>query len=139
MLLTLSLVFVPSSTALVKQVSSLLDKSLNIGGEPEQFAIDRLKCLVCYALRVITNHYMCHIPSVLPTWIAIALLFLSLLALYCSLRRLSLSSLFLTLSILTWQCNEQYFLCCKSSVAWLTVQTIFGESVMFSVNPPWHG
>jgi len=24
-------------------------------------------------------------------------------------------------------------------VAWLTVQTIFGEPVIFAVNPPWHG
>ena len=28
---------------------------------------------------------------------------------------------------------------CISSVAWLTVQTIFGGSVIFTVNPPWHG
>ena len=28
---------------------------------------------------------------------------------------------------------------CKSSVAWLTVQTIFGEPVIFAVNPPWRG
>ena len=53
---------------------------------------------------------------------------LSLLALHCSLCRLNLSFLSVTLSILTWQCNEQYLekssiLCCKSSMAWLTAQS----------------
>ena len=24
-------------------------------------------------------------------------------------------------------------------MAWLTIQTIFGESVIFTVNPLWHG
>ena len=40
--------------------------------------------------------------------------------------------------------NKQYLekysiLCCRSSMAWLTIQTIFGESVIFTVNPLWHG
>ena len=28
---------------------------------------------------------------------------------------------------------------CKSFMAWLTVQTILGELVIFAVNSPWHG
>ena len=68
-----------------------------------------------------------------------------LLCNYSSLCRLNLSSLSLPLSVLTSQCNKQYLkkysiLCRSSSVAWLTtaVQTIFGESVIFAVNPPWY-
>ena len=28
---------------------------------------------------------------------------------------------------------------CKISVAWLTVQTLFGQPVIFAVNPLWDG
>ena len=40
--------------------------------------------------------------------------------------------------------NKQYLekssiLCCKSPMAWLTVLTIFRETVIFTVNPLWHG
>ena len=47
-------------------------------------------------------------------------------------------------SLFPFSRNEQYLekaniLCCKSSMAWLTIQTIFGESVIFNVNPSCHG
>ena len=83
-----------------------------------------------------------HVLATHIVLLIIVLLFLSLFMLdnYCSLCRLSLSSL----SILTWQYNKQYLkksssiLCCKSSMAWLTIWTIFGQPVIFTVNPPWH-
>ena len=88
--------------------------------------------------------YIYHIPTVLPTWYALALLFLSHLALYCLLCHLSLSSLSITFHFHVATHNKQYLekssiLCYKSSMAWLTIETIYGESVIFTLNHLWHG
>ena len=108
-----------------------------------QFSIDYLKCLVCYVQRVITYCYMCsswccsrwllqiyhtcHIPSILPVWIVVALLFL-FLTLYFSLCCLSLP--FFPHSFHFHMAMQEP----KCSMAWLTIQTIFGGSAILSIN-----
>jgi len=114
----------------VMDVSLLLDRWLNIVGRA--WAICNWSSEMPSLLRVITNHYMSSNRKTIVracikgvnTWrwmswrclkfschLCLANLdshcssiSLSLLTLYCSLRHLSLSSLF----ICTWQCNEQY-------------------------------
>ena len=76
---------------------------------------------------------------VLPTCLAAALLFPSSRSISFPLTPKSLLSVYLYHMVITEQYLEKSsILCCKSSMAWLTVP-IFGESVIFIVNPPWYG
>ena len=81
--------------------------------------------------------------SILPTCIVIALFFLSLLTL-CTVPFIIWVSSFPLL--FPFSCSNAMSNIRRSLVfyvvnplTWLTIQTVFGELVVFVINPPWHG
>ena len=96
-------------------------------GEPEQFAIDRQKCLVCYVPRVIINCYMYSNSKTIICACAT-----------CDDECFSLSSNSVLFPLLS-----EFFLSFPYSFYFQVVmqQEIFGEIQYstYAVNPLWHG
>ena len=88
------------------------------------------RCSVFIAAYLHLSNLVCHSSS----------LSLSLLALYASLRFLSLSSLSsprFSLHLLSCGCWIVSNLCCELSVSWFTLRTIFSKLVIYTVILPW--
>ena len=130
---------IPTSSAINNSRPLDISQPISTFGRPKSILVGQIYCTFSMRQQSITYemfyfqknsqpnsdpyfyHCMSVIGSVLPTWIAVTLLFLSLLCSVLLPRPSEFSSLSLTLSIFTWQCNDQYLekstiLCCKSSI-----------------------